>query len=253
MIPWVKSFFDNEHELAMDVRNEYLDLLRAGESGRKATRAVIDGFSEELADSDVAEPIMWMALAVTQWEYGRLEPRVKSRALRAIKDGGDIRAYPEDRQHRRRLVLERVKARLESPQPPERRVRIARAAVPLRNIEQNWKPGQIVAFRRDSGRYALLLTEGVFVHEYMGQIPHFVPLKWEGAKLPSFDRIVRLQTTDDVIGVYPNAKGEPIPWDRIQRLDLTMDVTGLATISDDEVFCENGCIDCRWSELDDEL
>lgn len=253
MVSWLKSFFDNENELAMDVRNEYLDLLRAGVSGRKATRTVIDGFSEELADSDVAEPIMWMALAVTQWEYGRLEPGVKSKALRAIRGGGDVQAYPADRQHRRRLVLERVKARLESPQPPEKRVRIARTAVPLKKIEQHWKTGQVVAFRRDTGRFVLLLTEGVFVHEYMGQIPHFVPLKWEGTKLPSFDRIAKLRTTNDVIGVYPDTKGEAIPWDRIQRLDLTRDVTGLATISDDEVFCEEGCTDCRWSELDGEL
>lgn len=253
MVSWIKNFFDDENELSMDVRNDYLDLLRAGVSGRKATREVIDGFSEEFADSEVAESLMWMALAVTQWEYGRLEPRVKSKALRAIRDGGDVEAYPPDRQHRRRLVLDRVKAKLESPQPPEKRVRIAKAAVPLKQIEQHWKPGQVVAFRRDSGRFVLLLTEGVFVHEYMGQIPHFVPLKWEGTKLPSFDKIAKLRTTSDVIGVYPNTKGEAVPWDRIQRLDLTRDVTGLATISDDEVFCEDGCIDCRWSELDSEL
>lgn len=253
MATWIQSFFDNEHEFAMDVRNEYLDQLRAGESNRKATREVIDGFAEELADSDVAEPILWMALAVTQWEYGRLEPRVKSKALRAIKDGGDVWAYPEERQPRRKRVLDRVKAKLESPPPPEKRVRIVKAPLPLKTIEKHWKPGQVVAFRRDSGRHVLLLTEGVMVHEYMGQIPHFVPLKWEGAKLPSLDKIAKLRTTEDVIGVYPNEKGEPIPWDRIQRLELTRELTGLATITDDEMFCEEGCTDCRWSELDDEL
>ena len=249
----IKSFFDNEHEIARDVRNEYLDLLRSGESGRKATRQVLDGFSEEMEDGDAAESIVWMALAVTQWEYGRLEPRVKAKALRAIKHGGDVLTYPQDQQNRRTKVLEKVKTLLQSPQPPEKKIRILKPVEPLKTIEKLWKPGQVVAFRRESGRYVLLLTEGVYVHDYMGQIPHFVPLKWEGARLPTMDRIASLKATDELIALYPNKKGAAIPWDRIQRLDLVRDVTGIAQISEDSVFCEDGWSECQWNELDDEL
>ena len=249
----IKSFFDNEHEIARDVRNEYLDLLRSGESGRKATPQVLDGFSEEMEDGDAAESIVWMALAVTQWEYGRLEPRVKANALRAIKHGGDVLTYPQDQQNRRTKVLEKVKTLLQSPQPPEKKIRILKPVEPLKTIEKLWKPGQVVAFRRESGRYVLLLTEGVYVHDYIGQIPHFVPLKWEGAKLPTMDRIASLKATDELIALYPNKKGAAIPWDRIQRLDLVRDVTGIAQISEDSVFCEDGWSECQWNELDDEL
>ncbi len=253
MATWITSFFDNENEIARDVYNEYLDYLQAGVSGRKATREVLDGFAEEIQDHEGNEQVVWMALAVTQWKYGRLEPRVKAKALKIIKDGGDVAAYPPELQKRRRQVLERVRTHLESPQPPEKPVRILKPVEPLKKIEKLWKPGQVVAFRRDSGRFVLLLTEGIFAHDYIGQIPHFVVLKWEGAKIPSFERILKLRATTNLIGVHPNKKGAPIPWDRVQRLDLVRDVTGIARFDRDGVYCPLGFTDCHWNELDDEL
>lgn len=164
---WITSFFDDHNEIARDVRNDYLDALRFGRTGRQATRDVLEGFQEAIIDDDAAESIMWMALTVTQWEYGRLEPRVKARALKAINRGGDVATCPPQEQQRRSKVLERVKARLESPPPAEKRVRQVKLAKPLEKIERLLEPGQVVAFRRDSGRFVLLLTEGVVKDEYL--------------------------------------------------------------------------------------
>lgn len=252
MATWISSFFDNQNETARDVYNEYLDSLKFGLVGRKATKVVLDGFEEAIEDAEDAA-IFWMALAVTQWKYGRLEPRVKAKALKIIKDGGDVAVYPPELQKRRRKVLELVRTHLESPQPPEKPIRVLKPVEPLKKIKKLWKPGQVVTFRRDSGRFVLLLTEGIFKHDYIGEIPHFVVLKWEGAKIPSFERILKLRPTNKVIAVYPNKKGAPVPWDRVERLELVRDVTGCIQIDRHGVFREEGWDDCHWKDLDDEF
>lgn len=250
MATWISSFFDIHNEIARDVYNEYLDSLKFGLSGRKATKVVLDGFVEEIHDTEGDGPVVWMALAVTQWKYGRLEPRVKAKALRIIKDGGDVAAYPPELQKRWSKVLEKVRIQLESPQPPEKPIRVIKPAEPLKKIDKLWKPGQVVAFRRDSGRFVLLLTEGVDKHPYIGEIPYFVVLKWEGAKIPSLERILKLRPTNKVIGVYPNKKGAPIPWDRVERLEVVRDLTGSIRVHRNGVYREEGWDDYDWKELD---
>lgn len=193
MATWISSFFDNENEIAQDVRNEYLVCLRLGMSGRAATKQLADDFAEEIEGSEYSQAVFWMALAVTQWQYGRLEPRVKSRALAILKKGGDLPWYSRDGQNRRRKTLAVVQSRLESTPPPEKKVKLAKPEQPLKKIDRHWRPGQVVAFRRDSGRFALLLTEGVTEHDYLGQLPYFVVLRWSGAKLPDQERIRSLR------------------------------------------------------------
>ncbi len=250
---WLSAFFDNEFEFARDVYNEYVDYLSAGVSGRSATKQLVDDFAEEFAEAEGNERLFWMSLAVTQWQYGRLEPRVKAKAVKIIKNGGDVDAYPAAQQARRKRVLEKVRLRLESPQPPEKPVRIIEPPKPLKKIERLWKRGQVVAFRRASGRFVLLLTEFVYQHKYLGQSPHFVLLNWEAAKLPSPERIRKLRATSYVVEVFANKKGEPVPWDRVQRLDVVRDVIGIVVGDRTGVFTPTGADGCYWKELDAHL
>jgi hypothetical protein len=249
---WISSFFDNEIELAADVRNEYVDYLEAGETGRQATRQVIEGFSEELCNAEQC-PVVWMALAVTQWKYGRLEPRVKAKALKAIKSGGDLASYPEDRQTRRQRVLENVRVHLESPQPAEKKVRVVKSTSPNKKNDQIWTVGQVVAFRRASGRYVMLLTEFVEKNPYRGQIPTFVLLKWHGRKVPPSERIRSLSITECVISLYPNKRGDAVPWDRVERLEATREPSGLVHSLGGGVYCPTGFEGCQWNELESKL
>ena len=249
MATWISSFFDNELEIAADVRNEYLDYLQAGLTGRVATKRIIKDFSDEIATPG-DDRVVWMALAVTQWKFGRLEPRVKLKALKAITDGGDVALYPPERQVKRRRILEKVRVQLESPQPLEKPVRVVKPAQRLAKIPKFWKVGQIVAFQRDSGRFALLLTEAVDKHPYIGEIPTFVLFKWQGRKLPLADRIGKLKLTDEVLSIYPNKKGDSIPWSRLQRLDATHDPSGLVHSLGGGVYCPTGFGSCTWNELD---
>ena len=45
-------------------------------------------WAEEIADVDDG-PVFWLALAATQWEYGRLDTSVKSKALKVIEKNKD--------------------------------------------------------------------------------------------------------------------------------------------------------------------
>lgn len=249
---WSADFFDHESEVSDDVRNEYVDYLQAGLTGKQATKRLREDFAHEIKSARRGR-VFWMALAVIQWKYGRLEPGVKAQALRAIQDGGDVAAYPKAERLQRAKVLDRVRAKLVSPQPAEKRVRVVPPAKPLKKIDKLWQAGQVVAFRRASGRYALLLTEVVDKHTYIGEIPYFVLLDWRGAKLPSAERIAKLRACEYVVAVYPNQRGEPVPWDRVERLKSMRPVTGQAVKMSGGVFCEMGFDDARWDELDDAL
>jgi hypothetical protein len=117
-------------DVAVDVRTEYLDLLAAGASDAEAFRTMLRQWKEPIADSDDG-PVFWLALAVTQWEYGRLHPRAKSQALKIIAHGKSIDRWAEaGLAKKRQAVLAQVKKKLHSPQPERRTPRLPRGAAP---------------------------------------------------------------------------------------------------------------------------
>lgn len=242
---WSTDLFGGD--IARDVRENYVAYLTMGQAGRAATKQILADYADELTDPQDG-PVVWLALAVTQWTYGRLEPRVKAKALKVITGGADLACWDPEDQPRRRRVLKRVRLQIESPPPPEKPVRVRKPAEPLTRIERHWKPGQVVAVRRDSGRLVLFVTEGVERHPYAGEIPYLVLPNWEGAELPSPARILRIRATRYVIGVYPTRKGPPVPWERVQRLDVTRALTGLVQVDRHGVFGESD--EGRWDELE---
>jgi len=112
------GIFDDD--VAMDVRSAYLDLLAEGKGDVQAERAIQADWKNEISDSDDG-PVFWLALAATQWEYGRLSDRVKRRALRAITAAkNDDRWISSKSGKRRRQVLQRLATKLNSAQPARR-------------------------------------------------------------------------------------------------------------------------------------
>jgi hypothetical protein len=107
-------------DFALDVRDEYLAMIAEGTSDREANRKIVESFNDSIRDSDDG-PVFWLALAATQWDYGRFDPRVKARALTSItqskKDG---RWAGSPLEQKRLSVLERLAQRLHST-PPTRR------------------------------------------------------------------------------------------------------------------------------------
>jgi hypothetical protein len=116
--------------VAADVRSEYLDLLANDASDADAFRTMVREWKESIADSDDG-PVFWLALAATQWEYGRLHPRAKSQALKIIDQGKGLDRWADaGLAKKRQAVLAQLKKKLLSPQPDRRTPRLRPDAEP---------------------------------------------------------------------------------------------------------------------------
>jgi hypothetical protein len=149
---WGTAIFSDD--LAADIRDDYRDYLGDGLSGAQATERLVAENLDSLKNPDEAA-VFWFALAATQWKHGRLEERVKSRALHAIASGKDVRRWEDENPKeakKRAAVLEKLKLQLESPPPPAKKV-------PKRFVSNcSWTKGQVIAYQLLSGRIALLVV-----------------------------------------------------------------------------------------------
>ena len=75
---WATSLYAND--TTCDIREEYVDKLKRGKTNEEATLELIEQNREIQGDVE-EEPLFWFALADTQWNYGRLLPNVKERAV----------------------------------------------------------------------------------------------------------------------------------------------------------------------------
>ena len=111
-------------DVAVDVRDEYLALLASGATDAAAFRTMLLEWKASIADYDDG-PVFWLALAATQWEYGRLHPRSKTEALKVIDEGKDIDRWAESGLvKRRQAVLAKLKKKLLAPLPKRRTPRL---------------------------------------------------------------------------------------------------------------------------------
>jgi hypothetical protein len=109
-------------DVANDVREDFLHLLIHGHSADDATKTVLKQWSTSEADADDG-PVLWLALAATQWEYGQLQDEVRQRAVHVIDTGADLGRWSGSLLDRRRKVLGELRAKLLSPQPKPKRPR----------------------------------------------------------------------------------------------------------------------------------
>jgi hypothetical protein len=175
-------------DTAYDVRAAYRNALEDGLSDEQATQKVLTGFATELADEDAA-PVVWLALAVSQHERGRLTPDVRERALTVIDTGADLRRWEHlgaRERGRRAAVLTRVRARLMSPQPPRKPVRRRPRHV------TTLKPGDILAYRAPSGRFHLLAVRAVDENRY-GAFPIVRLLDYHRERLPGPKQLAEIR------------------------------------------------------------
>jgi hypothetical protein len=112
---WGVKLYDNDD--ACDVRDFWLTALRQGASADEAMDETLKVWGKDDA------PLIWLALADTQWTWGRLDARVLKRAQDALAAGGDLVLWddPKDRAARRR-VFDRVAARLKQPPPAPKQI-----------------------------------------------------------------------------------------------------------------------------------
>ena len=198
---WGLELYQNDTSL--DVRDEFETLFRAGKTAQEITGKLMEDYRSLMGDTE-EEPSFWFSLADTQWDLGVLLPAVQEKALYRIdKERGmlDRQAADMPSTARRKKVLDDLRAKLLSPQPPVKK------PVKKRIYTCPWKLGDVFAYRLESdlakdrglyGRYFLIrkVDEGTW---YPGHIVPIVYVKITGdTNIPSnveeYDRAEYVQT-----------------------------------------------------------
>jgi hypothetical protein len=222
-------------DLACDVREQYRALLGDGQEGAASTDALLGIFHEVLTDEDSAA-VFWLALAVAQWRVGRLEDRIKIRALEVIENGTALRPFQDDPSllRSRRKELSKVVALLNSTQPKSKRVRKR-----FKN-SCDWERGELIAFRLRSGQNVIFRVIGLWT-DNGGASPVVEILDWCGQDIPEAAVLQSLPIRSNIRDVPPGLEpwvsphesqfliGEVskrrIPHDRISRLPIRLPPT----------------------------
>lgn len=192
---WGAGIFDDD--MASDIRGEYKTLLSLGKSDEQVLQLITDFFYSDCKDTE-DESVFWLALALSQWEYGRLTEDVRSMAIKMIDSGADLSRWDEagnEANYRKRVkVLEQLKDKLQSPMPKKKSL-----AKPIL-IRSSWDVGDLLAYRlqskdvRDSdfyGHYALIRVLKIGKHYYSSVAKDaytetilFGIYDWHGSELP---------------------------------------------------------------------
>ena len=190
-----------QDDMAEEIRAYYKDQLHRGKNGEKITDELVELYKECLSDFDDA-PIFWFALADTQWDFGRLENRVKEEALYYINDGRDlIRWENENPEHakKRAEVLCGLEQKLLSKQPDEKKI----SQYKLYQCE--WNIGDVYAYQLlgDYAKEKGLINKYLYfvkVGEKIWHPGHIIPIVY-------FYWII----TDELLGIEELKKFEYIP------------------------------------------
>ena len=224
------GIFDDD--VACNIRAQYRALLQDGKAPAEAARAVLRDWAPALGDAEDG-PVIWLALAAIQCQYGCLEPRVKAKALAVIADGSDLehwRTTDNPNLLRSRMaVLARLRAKLQAP--PAARAKLPEKPlgrrIPFREEKSTWPRGEVVGYRLRSGQYILLHVCDYSGSKRVGWAPMFAVLNWRGKRLPSVQRIEELpyKRRLDPVGNHfyvlvfscGRARESELPQDRVVR------------------------------------
>jgi hypothetical protein len=205
---WGSAIFSDD--TACDVRDYFRELLEDGYEGDEATRLVLDRFKDLPHDSDDGA-VFWLALAATQWRFGRLHDDVKTRAIEIIDASIGLDGWEEagaSALKARRKVLDKLRSQLTSPQPRPRKVRRPR------RYQTELSIGDAISYRLNSGKFVILRVVGIEETRYWST-PIFELCDWVGDVPPPARVIQRLPfivEEGDVVDTYqrtivPHKKG----------------------------------------------
>jgi hypothetical protein len=138
---WGAALYAND--TTCDVRDTYVKYLREQLSNEEAFQKTLETCSEYLEDDD-EQPLLWFALAETQWKVGRLMPDVKEEALSWIEKRGGLEQWEESANGGLGWgkTLQKLKQTLTSPQPPEKKIR-----KPVEFKHNPWNIGDCYAYK----------------------------------------------------------------------------------------------------------
>jgi hypothetical protein len=199
------------------VRNCYKERVADGMEGPAATDELIAMWFKSMDDDDEEAMVFWLALAATQTKLGRLEDRVRDRAISIIDSGEDLERWTEEPGgdavvKKREKNLQKLKEQLLGPQPAPKRPRVERLYVP------DWEPGEHVRYRLQSGKLIILRVGEI---RFDGCI--LSVRDWIGDEVPDPDSILTLAVKPlerhTAFKAYTDRKKD-IPYNRLEPLGI---------------------------------
>jgi len=180
---WGPGIFSDDE--AADARSDWRDAVIRGEDLDAATDRILRGIldAEPGPQQDPYAANVWIALAVAQFETGRLTDRVRDRALAFLTHGGDLARW-EGRTAERRRVLDRWGAKLRGPQPAPKRIR------PKRSYAVRFERGDVVHLRDPESDAEALVYVAALNED--GTWPQVELLAWPGGEVPDAATITAL-------------------------------------------------------------
>ncbi len=153
-----------QDDLAQDIKEDYKGKLRKGRTNKEALEEMIERYAEEIEDDDEG-PVFWMLLADTMWNLGRLIPEVKEKAIQQIDEGKNLEIWkqegtPKEYELRKR-ELSKLKEKLNSPMPEEKRIPLERKIPVKRKYE--WNIGDVYAYELKSDKAEELGLKGRYL------------------------------------------------------------------------------------------
>lgn len=199
---WGPNLYQNDTSL--DVKDEFEKLYNEGKNVQEVTDILTEEYKSLFGDIK-EEPLFWLALADTQWEFGVLLPVVKEKALYWIDESVNVlnfQSIDTSAKENRIKNLNGLRAKLLSTQPKVKKI------TKKRIYKCQWKYGDVFAYRLESdlakekglyGRYFLIqkVDEGEW---YPGHIVPIVYVKiTDDANLPSnveeYNKLEYVQTS----------------------------------------------------------
>ena len=213
---WGTAVFSDD--TACDIRSEYRDLIGDGHSGPEATDFLLGKWADETDKREWG--VFWLALAATQWKCGRLEERVKEKAVGVIESGADLERWEDEPLIRkRRIVLEKLREQILSLQPPLKRI-------PKRFRDTcEWGVGEFIGYRLMSGRWIVFRVTGHHTDKG-GTSPTFEILRFVGKEIPTAKQLNSLHVWKWEVPpersqlTVARSKEQDLPFDRVRRLGI---------------------------------
>jgi len=175
-------------------------LLQDGLSNEETYKKILEKFHEVIGSDE--EPLLWFALAETQWKVGRLTPDVKEKALYWIEQKGGLELWQEDGGTGVGWLrtLDKLKQKLESPMSCEKKIK------PPEIVDNNpWALNDIYAYQFNKkvsekdgtfGKYMILQKIGE------GKSTFCRPSESLLMRIQIYDKIFdELPTLDDIEGL----------------------------------------------------
>lgn len=138
MAAWGTGLYQDD--VAEDIKGDYYNCFQEdGLDNEAAYQKILSQYSEIKNDPEDG-PVFWMVLSDIMWDLGKLTDEVKEKALYHIDAGNDVakwEAESKEKAAKRKQVLEKLKEKLESPMPKERKLRKKRI------LKNKWQIGDM--------------------------------------------------------------------------------------------------------------